>query len=65
MKSITISFRLPSDVIAKLDARAAEEGRDRTAILRASLDAYLEAPLRTVEQRLQSIEREIALLRLK
>lgn len=60
MKSTTVSFRLPAEMIERVDARATEEGRDRTAILRAALEAYLDAPTLTVEQRLKSVERAVA-----
>lgn len=64
MKSTTISFRLPAEMIERVDARATEEGRDRTAILRAALEAHLDAPSLTVEQRLRAIERELTSLRI-
>lgn len=59
MKSTTISFRLPAEMIERADARATEEGRDRTAIIRAALEAYLDAPTLTVEQRLRAVERAV------
>lgn len=60
MKSTTISFRLPAEMIERVDARAVEEGRDRTAIIRGALEAYLDAPTLTVEQRLRAVERAVA-----
>ena len=59
MKSPTINVRLAVELIERLDARAAEQGRDRTAVVRAALDAYLDAPTLTVEQRLRAVERAV------
>lgn len=63
MKSPMISFRLPGHLVDKLDARAADEGRARTALIKAALEAYLDAPTLTVEQRLRAVERAIEDLR--
>lgn len=62
MKSTTISFRLSADMLERLDAKASDEGRDRTAIFRAALEAYLDAPTMTVEQRLKAVERSVSAL---
>ncbi len=60
MKSPTINVRLAVDLIERLDARAAEQGKDRTAVVRAALTAYLDAPTLTVEQRLRAVERAVS-----
>ncbi len=60
MKSPTINVRLAVELIERLDARAAEQGRDRTAVVRAALEAYLDAPTLTVEQRLRAVERAVS-----
>jgi len=60
MKSPTINVRLAAELIERLDARAAEQGRDRTAVVRAALEAYLDAPTLTVEQRLRAVERAVS-----
>jgi hypothetical protein len=59
MKSPTINVRLAVELIERLDARAAEQGKDRTAVVRAALEAYLDAPTLTVEQRLRAVERAV------
>lgn len=59
MKSPTINVRLAVELIEKLDARAKEEGRDRTSLVKAALEAYLDAPTLTVEQRLRAVERAV------
>lgn len=60
MKSPTINVRLAVELIERLDARAAEQGRDRTSVVRAALEAYLDAPTLTVEQRLRAVERAVS-----
>lgn len=59
MKSPTINVRLAVELIERLDARAAEQGKDRTAVVRAALEAFLDAPTLTVEQRLRAVERAV------
>lgn len=59
MKSPTINVRLAVELIEKLDARAKEERRDRTSLVKAALESYLDAPTLTVEQRLRAVERAI------
>lgn len=59
MKSPTINVRLAVELIEKLDARAKEEDRDRTSLVKAALEAYLDAPTLTVEQRLRAVERAV------
>lgn len=38
--ALIIYSRLPVDVVARLDAQAIAEERDRSAIIRRALDAY-------------------------
>jgi len=59
MKSPTINVRLAVELIERLDARAKEEGRDRTSLVKAALESYLDSPTLTVEQRLRAVERAI------
>jgi len=52
MEKQTISFRLPSDRLAALDALADTLDRDRTYLLSEAIDAYLE----TQQWHLQQIQ---------
>lgn len=59
-KSIPLNMRLEPSLSEALDARAAEEGMDRSSVVRAALKSFLAAPSLTVEQRLNTVERAVA-----
>lgn len=59
---VTVSFRLPAKVRDALRARAADEGREQSELVREAIETFLAAPIFSVEQRLQRIERRLDIL---
>jgi metal-responsive CopG/Arc/MetJ family transcriptional regulator len=58
-KPVALNMRISAELAAAMDERAAEQGLDRSSLVRAALDAYLNSPTLTVEQRLRALERAV------
>lgn len=58
-KAVALNMRISAQLAADLDARAVEEGRDRSSIVRTALENYLSAPTLPVHQRLTAVERAV------
>lgn len=58
-KPVALNMRLSAELAAAMDERAAEQGLDRSSLVRAALEAYLSSPTLTVEQRLRALERAV------
>jgi metal-responsive CopG/Arc/MetJ family transcriptional regulator len=58
-KPVALNMRLSAELAAAMDERAAEQGLDRSSLVRAALEAYLNSPTLTVEQRLRALERAV------
>lgn len=58
-----LSLRVPELMLESLDARALEEERDRSEIIREAIANYLDLPQLSVEVKLQALEEEQVALR--
>ena len=57
-KDKTISIRLSQLMLEALDARAILDEKDRTQVIREAISKYLDLPEKSVENKLQILEKE-------
>lgn len=59
MPNPLISLRLDPDLLAAIDRFAAENGLDRTTVIRSAVSQYINVPIDPIEERLSELERRI------
>lgn len=57
---VPINLRVPQSMLAEIDERVAQVGRDRSDFIRSAISCFLEISLQSVEQRLGAMERRLA-----